>query len=57
MTNVIPFQLPKANNENVIVVPADYFGSEKIELTDLFLILDEVKRYQKDNTDDNQNTS
>lgn len=55
MTNVIPFQ-PKANNENVIVVPADYFGSERIPLTDLFLILDEVKKYQKDNTDDSQNT-
>jgi len=46
MTNIIPFP-PKANTEPVI--HSDYWGEEKINLMDLFKILDEVKKQNKDN--------
>jgi hypothetical protein len=51
MSKIIQFPA-KANTEpETVIVPADYFGSEKIPLTDLFLILDQIKSEQKSNTE------
>ena len=45
MTNIIPFP-PKANTEPVI--DADYWGSEKICLTDLLKALEETNAKNSD---------
>jgi len=50
MTNIIPFPQPKANAEPMIW--SDYW-EEKIPVTDILSILDEIKK-QNDNRTDTQ---